>query len=139
MFRGLRLSGAPSPLARLLGKTAQYSYENKMTLSNLLMVFCPSLSLTPPFLRQLIQNHSTLFIDTSTAPAPQLPPRPSNTQEILAPIAQEQRRSILLSKPDSRSVSTPPTQTSLRYSTPIADRFARTGPITLTLRDKPAP
>ncbi len=109
-----------------------------MTLSNLLMVFCPSLSLTPPFLRQLIENHSTLFVDTTGASVPKLPPRPLATREIIAPIAQEHKSITLSAYPDSRSVSAPPLHTSPKFSTPIADLFARTGPITLTLRDKPA-
>ena len=76
---------------------SKFSHENKMTLSNLLLVFCPSLCLSPPFLRLLVENHSFLLdhspatVDSNSnlnAPSsnpPILPPRPLSSSAVLPP------------------------------------------------------
>ncbi|CED82848.1 Rac GTPase-activating protein BCR/ABR [Phaffia rhodozyma] len=64
----------------LLDHTARYEEVNKMTLSNLLLVFCPSLCFSPPFLRLLVENYSVLFVTpplpSTVSSKPTLPPRP---------------------------------------------------------------
>jgi hypothetical protein len=111
-----------------------------MGTQNLLILFCPTLSLTPPFLRQLIDHHSTLFVDTrqSAVAAPKLPARPISTvEEMLAPTVLTEDQPALTLLTTAHTATNPSPRVSPRFSTPIADLFARTEPITLMLREKP--
>lgn len=83
------------------GFQAKFSHENKMTLSNLLLVFCPSLCLSPPFLRLIVENHATLLDDSSRSTTtddgpvpfptkpPALPARPM--AKVASPVPQSQQ------------------------------------------------
>ncbi len=98
-----------------------------MTLGNLLMVLCPSLSLTPTFLRQLVDHHGSLFTLEPLAEVPE-----GTTIGEPAP-----RATLALGAASDRLAPAVAVMDGPKFSTPIADRFARTGPIELSLRDKP--
>lgn len=109
------LSGYPLELTVPTTCQAQHSLDNKMTIQNLLLVFCPSLCLSPPFLRTLIDSRTTLFetspsisVDFIPRPsphAPSLPPRPS--QDSASTTSAPALESVL-SLSSTRSASDPP-------------------------------
>jgi hypothetical protein len=62
----------------------RHSHVNKMGIPNLLLVLCPTIGLSPPFLRLLIEHSSELFgtpppteqvASPTPSPVPSLPPR----------------------------------------------------------------
>lgn len=48
-------------ITELLQKTASHSKTTKMPLSNLLLVFCPSLGMNPGVLKVLVENCEAIF------------------------------------------------------------------------------
>ena len=48
-------------LCRLLKKTSDHHAVNKMTLSNLILIFCPSLNMNPSLLRVIVEVHEDIF------------------------------------------------------------------------------
>ncbi|KAF8332062.1 uncharacterized protein EI90DRAFT_3016158 [Cantharellus anzutake] len=48
-------------LCRLLKKTSDYQAVNKMPLSNLILIFCPSLNMNPSLLRVLVEVQEDIF------------------------------------------------------------------------------
>ena len=149
--------------ARLLALTDQHRSTNKMTMQNLLMVFCPSLNLSPPFLRYLAENHSMLFregdashtpinniIVTSPSIASMTSPKSSqhdhnddvndgqaNQSVPTSPTSVKDRPKISIPEAFLHGQDLSANSQSHRFSTPIADRFARGGPIEIQLRGKP--
>jgi len=146
--------------ARLLALTDQHQTINKMKMQNLLMVFCPSLNLSPPFLKYLCENHEMLFtkaesddvrhsktiIVTSPSIASIKSPRSSNPGDRIDNDHEHDRsRHTSPTSPSSNlirpKIKIPdafmPGQESQRFSTPIADKFARVGPVEIKLRDEP--
>jgi hypothetical protein len=152
--------------ARLLSLTDEHRAINKMTMQNLLMVFCPSLNLSPPFMRYLVENRSALFRDADVpistprssiilnspiVPVVVIPPSP-------APLGPSKADNITRTRPISQDASVVPPQNrskinipeaftneteqagsmDKKFSTPIADKFARTGPVEINLRDTPS-
>lgn len=95
---------------QLLAWTDQHRSVNKMTLQNLLMVFCPSLNLSPPFLRYLIENHRNLFKDLDDPLTPLASDINTNASSIGAAsnIINASQRNIILSPV---AISLPPTPT----------------------------
>lgn len=166
----------PCLTARLLSWTASHSSVNKMTLQNLLMVFCPSLNLSPPFLRYLAENNASLFRHPDirmtqsnsfgprncpqtiiTPSSPMTSPSKHDGSPLHTATHSPRGHSSITSSPSTQSAhksqpriskitipeafaapSSSDHSDTPRFSTPIADRFARTGPVDIILRDKPA-
>lgn len=92
-------------LSRLLQAIDAGKAENKMSLQNLLLVFCPTVNLSPNFLKLIVERHSELF-------------------RVAGPDSEPTMQTVTISS-----------DSSTRFGTPIADKFARTQPIELSLRD----
>lgn len=103
----LRLT-VPAFTAQLLAWTDQHRAVNKMTLQNLLMVFCPSLNLSPPFLRYLIENHRNLFKDLDDPLTPIADGENNAAQTPTSTIINVNQKNIVLSP---AAISLPPTPT----------------------------
>ncbi|KAF9517375.1 hypothetical protein BS47DRAFT_527122 [Hydnum rufescens UP504] len=56
-------------LCRLLKVTAAHYKTTKMPLSNLVLVFCPSLNMNPSVLRILVEVQEDIFVDSASSPA----------------------------------------------------------------------
>lgn len=95
-------------LSRLLHGIDAGKADNKMSLQNLLLVFCPTVNLSPGFLKLIVERHTELFGATVEAPS------------------QTVTQTVTVTEPNSR------------FGTPIADKFARSQPIELSLRDDTA-
>jgi hypothetical protein len=148
--------------ARILALTHQHRVTNKMTMQNLLMVFCPSLNLSPPFLRYLAENHATLFKVTASdsetvrhsktiiVTSPSVTsmrsvrsPSPvhldndnddsqQTDQSLTSPSSDTGRSKIKIPNIFTQDLDSSAAQ---KFSTPIADRFAREGPVEIKLRE----
>ena len=146
--------------ARLLALTDRHQTTNKMKMQNLLMVFCPSLNLSPPFLKYLCENHEMLFtkaesdgirhsktivVTSPSIASIQSPRSPSPVHRSYNDNEHDRARQISPTSPSSNAarpkIKIPDAfmqgQESQRFSTPIADKFARVGPVEIKLRDEP--
>lgn len=109
-----------------------------MTIQNLLTVFSPSLKISMTFLKLLVEHHTRIFEDTPT-----IADRRGNDKRLtLLPdlMLTDASDDVVLS-PSAISAPLDPSQQSstekTRFSTPIADKFAR-GPVEISFRE-PSP
>ena len=106
-----------------------------MTLQNVLLVFCPSLSFSAPFLRVLIEHRHSLFVNPPDAPLPNVS---FDEAELLPP--------VLPSRPSTSSAVTPPVEeqvsrrSSFRRSPPkLAKRKSSLSILMSTSQSAPGP
>jgi hypothetical protein len=60
-------------ISELLHKAAAQSQVTKMTLSNLLLVLCPSMSINPGVLKILVEHYQSIFVEPSALTLPSTP------------------------------------------------------------------
>jgi hypothetical protein len=102
-----------------------------MTIQNLLTVFSPSLKISMTFLKLLVEHHTRIFEDTPTlADRRNKDKRLTLLPDLVLSDAAEDLSSVM---PDPSRSSTEKT----KFSTPIADKFAR-GPVEISFRE-PSP
>lgn len=133
-----------STTARILALTSEHSQVNKMTIQNLLTVFSPSLKISMTFLKVLVENHERIFKDEAPTLADR---RGADKQLSLLPdlVITSDQDEQTPSKPNSLDVPaaakdrapSPAPSERARFSTPIADKFARTGPVIISFREPP--
>ncbi|KAJ9094686.1 hypothetical protein QFC21_005843 [Naganishia friedmannii] len=154
-------------LSRILALTSQHSQVNKMTIQNLLTVFSPSLKISMTFLKLLVEHHDSIFINEEK-PATLADRRGNDKRLSLMPDILLTRDRDSISSPlgestkvnaidpprsssdhhdDGTSTSHSTSNNTLqpspvsdkgRFSTPIADKFARSGPVNISFRE-PSP
>lgn len=115
-----------------------------MTIQNLLTVFSPSLKISMTFLKLLVEHHESIFKDEVPSLADR---RGKNEQLSLLPdlLITSDADEQLSSKANSldvpaireERVPSPAPSERARFSTPIADKFARTGPVIISFREPP--
>lgn len=109
-----------------------------MTIQNLLTVFSPSLKISMTFLKLLVEHHTRIFEDTPT-----LADRRGNDKRLtlLPDLMLTDASDDVALGPSAISAPPDPSQQSstekTRFSTPIADKFAR-GPVEISFRE-PSP
>ncbi|KAF7793776.1 hypothetical protein EIP86_004897 [Pleurotus ostreatoroseus] len=90
-------------VVELVRATAAHSAETKMPLGNLLLVFCPSLGMSPPLLRVLCEVKGVWGEDGEGGEAKPARPATPEVLDIKASSSPAERRVILLDDTDSDS------------------------------------
>lgn len=111
---------------------------NKMSLQNLLLVFCPTVNLSPGFLKVLVEGFDELFRASAIPSTPSHQQAAEDTAPSIPATLVRKTKTMAEAKADASTDSTNTilSSSSAKFKTPIADKFARTQPIQLSLRDR---